>query len=93
MLYIRSIYYHCTKKNKSIKCSEPCIRQEKLDKEISSLLQKFSLRSDWAKKLLEMIEKNKMKFAQSVAAFVQESQEKIKVIQIKPQRLLDGTII
>ena len=38
------IYYHCTKKNKSIKCPEPCIRQEELDKQISSLLQKFSLR-------------------------------------------------
>ena len=42
------IYYHCTKKNKSIKCPEPCIRQEELDKQISSLLQKFSLRTDWA---------------------------------------------
>jgi len=39
------IYYHCTKKNKAIKCSEPCIRQEELDKQISSLLQKFSLRA------------------------------------------------
>ncbi len=53
------IYYHCTKKNKSIKCPEPCIRQEELDKQISSLLQKFSLRADWAEKLLEMAEKNK----------------------------------
>ncbi|PJA87986.1 MAG: hypothetical protein CO140_01310, partial [Candidatus Moranbacteria bacterium CG_4_9_14_3_um_filter_40_7] len=32
------IYYHCTKKNKAIKCPEPCIRQEVLDKQISSLL-------------------------------------------------------
>ena len=53
------IYYHCIKKNKSIKCPEPCIRQESLDEQISSLLQKFSLRADWAKKLLEMAEKIK----------------------------------
>jgi len=26
------IYYHCTKKNKSVRCSEPCICQEGLDK-------------------------------------------------------------
>jgi len=32
------IYYHCTKKNKLVKCPEPCIRQEELDKQISSLL-------------------------------------------------------
>ncbi|KKT12373.1 MAG: Recombinase [Candidatus Azambacteria bacterium GW2011_GWC2_43_27] len=84
------IYYHCTKKNKSIKCPEPCIRQEELDKQISSLLQKFSLRMDWAEKLLEMAEKDKAVSAQSVCAFVQESQNKICAIQVKFQRLLDG---
>ena len=84
------IYYHCTKKNKSIKCSEPCIRQEELDKQISSLLQKFSLRSNWAEKLITMTERDKEKSAQSVSAFVQENKEKIKAINIKLQRLLDG---
>ena len=84
------IYYHCTKKNKSIKCTEPCIRQEELDKQISSLLQKFSLRTDWAEKLLEMAETDKEKSAQSISAFVQESQNQIRAIQTKLQRLLDG---
>jgi len=84
------IYYHCTKKNKSIKCPEPCIRQEELDKQISSLLQKFSLRADWAEKLLEMTEKDREVSAQSVSAFVQENQNKIRAIQTKLQRLLDG---
>jgi len=83
-------YYHCTKKRKNFKCLEPCIRQEELDKQISSLLQKFSLRPDWAEKLLEMTEKDKKKSAQSVSAFVQEAETKIKVINIKLQRLLDG---
>ncbi len=84
------IYYHCTKKNKSIKCPEPCIRQEELDKQISSLLQKFSLRADWAEKLLTMAEADKNKSAQSVSAFVLESQNKIHAIQTKLQRLLEG---
>jgi len=84
------IYYHCTKKNKSVKCPEPCIRQESLDEQISSLLQKFSLRLDWAEKLLEMAEKDKEKSAQSVSAFVFESQNKIRAINQKLQRLLDG---
>ncbi|TSC94418.1 MAG: recombinase [Parcubacteria group bacterium Licking1014_1] len=83
-------YYHCTKKRKGFKCDEPCIRQEVLDKQISSLLQKVSLRPDWAEKLQIRLEKDKAKSAQSVSAFVQESQEKIKVIQTKLQRLLDG---
>ena len=84
------IYYHCTKKNKSIKCPEPCIRQESLDEQISSLLQKFSLRADWAEKLLGMAETNKEKSAQSVSAFVLESQNQIRAINQKLQRLLDG---
>jgi DNA invertase Pin-like site-specific DNA recombinase len=84
------IYYHCTKKRKNMKCPEPCIRQEELDKQISSLLQKFSLRSDWAEKLLEMAETDKEKSAQSVSAFVLESQNQIRAIQTKLQRLLDG---
>ncbi len=83
-------YYHCTKKNRAIKCPEPCIRQEELDKQVSSLLQKFSLRSDWAEKLLGMAEKDKIKSAQSVSAFVQKNRENIKVINVKLQRLLDG---
>ena len=37
------VYYHCTKKSK-LKCPEPCIRQEELDRQLSSLIQKFSLR-------------------------------------------------
>src|SRR3990172_8935643 len=40
-------YYRCTKKRKDFKCPEPCIRQEELEKQLSSLLQKFSLRPDW----------------------------------------------
>ncbi len=84
------IYYHCTKKNKSIKCLEPCIRQEVLDEKISSLLQKFSLRSNWAEKLSARLKIDKEKSAQSVSAFVQENREKIKTINIKLQRLLDG---
>ena len=83
------IYYHCTKKNKSIKCPEPCIRQEDLDEQLSSLIQKVSLRSDWAEKLLKMLKNDRTKSAQYVSVFIQESGEKIKIINTKLQRLLD----
>src|SRR3989344_5023225 len=84
------IYYHCTRKNKLVKCKEPCIRQESLDKQISSLLQKFSLREDWAADLLKVLEKDKTENAQSSATFVQENRNKVVDIQTKLQRLLDG---
>ena len=84
------VYYHCTKKNKAIKCTEPCIRQEELDNQISALLQKFSLRQDWAAKLTAMLEKEKTEAAQSSTAFVQEAGNRIRAMQTKLQRLLDG---
>jgi vancomycin resistance protein YoaR len=73
-----------------VKCPEPCIRQEELDKQPSHLIQKVSLPADWAEKLLAMAERDKEKSAQSASAFVQEAQDKIRAITIKLQRLLDG---
>ncbi len=84
------IYYHCTKKSKSIKCDEPCIRQESLNEQTSSFLQKFSLSEDWANQLTTMLEKDKNKEAQSSAAFVQDIRNIIETIKIKLQRLLDS---
>ncbi|PIP29655.1 hypothetical protein COX27_00170, partial [Candidatus Kuenenbacteria bacterium CG23_combo_of_CG06-09_8_20_14_all_36_9] len=45
---------------------------------------------DWAEELQTMLEKDKKESAQSCSAFVQESREKIRTIQLKLQRLLDG---
>ena len=84
------VYYHCSKRSKTIKCPEPCIHQEELDKQLSSLLQKFSLKADWADVMLKMLEKDKRESAQFCAAFVQEATRKIQSIKIKLQRLLDG---
>jgi len=63
------IYYRCTKKK--IKCSQPYTREEELDRQLSSLIKKVSLRPDWAEKLLAMAEKDREISAQSVSAFVQ----------------------
>jgi len=82
------IYYRCTKKGKN--CSQPYVREEKLDRQLSNLLQKFSLRPDWAEGLREMLEKDKKESARFVTAFVQEAKEKIRTLETKLQRLLDG---
>ncbi|MBI3952609.1 MAG: recombinase family protein, partial [Candidatus Doudnabacteria bacterium] len=81
-------YYRCTKKN--IVCSQPYVREEELDRQLSSLLQKFSLRPDWAAQMDKMLKKDKKESAQSATAFVQEADEKTKTLNIKLQRLLDG---
>ena len=83
-------YYRCTKKSKVVNCTEPCIRQEQLDCQLSSLLKTVSLRPDWAKEWKVMLADDERKFAQSVHAFVEEKREKIKVLNGKLQRLLDS---
>ncbi|PIR46125.1 MAG: hypothetical protein COV08_01770 [Candidatus Vogelbacteria bacterium CG10_big_fil_rev_8_21_14_0_10_49_38] len=84
------IYYHCTKKNKNVKCAEPCIRQEELDKQLSSLIQKVSLPKDWSEELLKMANKDFQNSAQSLTACVKEKEEKISSLSKKLERLLSG---
>ena len=73
-----------------MKCPESSIRQEVLDKQISSLLQKVSLPPDWAEYLNTRLAKDKIDSAQSVSALVSENEKRIKDITTKLQRLLDG---
>ena len=82
------VYYRCTKKRGN--CSQPYVREEKLDQQLSFILQKFSLPEDWATGLHEMMSKDEKTAAQSSVAFVRETETRIRAIQTKLQRLLDG---
>src|ERR1039457_4151690 len=42
------VYYRCTKKNRVRRCTQPFIREEALDAQISALLKPYELRADWA---------------------------------------------
>ena len=84
------IYYHCTKKRKDMKCPEPCIREEELDRQLSSEIKKVSLPKDWAEELLKMAEKDFNNSAPSLVASVKESETKLSVISQKLERLLTG---
>ncbi|PIT92416.1 MAG: hypothetical protein COU08_02835, partial [Candidatus Harrisonbacteria bacterium CG10_big_fil_rev_8_21_14_0_10_42_17] len=83
-------YYHCTKKNKLVKCPEPCIRQEELDRQLSSLIKSVSLPKDWAEELNRLASQDHKKSAQSLTARVKEKQGKISALSKKLERLLDG---
>jgi len=83
-------YYHCTKKRKDMKCPEPCIREEELDKQLSSLIKSVSLPPDWAEELLKMAEKDFKNSAQSNSACVKEKQNKISSLSQRLERLLHG---
>ena len=83
-------HYHCTKKRKDMKCPEPCIRQEELDRQLSSLIKKVSLPKDWAEELLRMANDEHKNSAQSLTACVKENETKISEISEKLERLLTG---
>ena len=84
------VYYRCTKKSKTKICNQVYMREEILDQQLSSMIQKVSLRQDWAKQMLKMLENDKEGSAQSCFAFVQENREKIKNLKQKLQFLLDS---
>lgn len=77
------VYYHCTKKNKMVKCEEPCIRQEELNRQLSSLIQKVSLPKDWAVEFNRLALQDHGKSAQSLTACVKEKQDKISSFCLK----------
>ena len=86
----RYVYYHCTRKHKTIRCSEPAVREEVLDRQLSSLIKHTALSTVWADKMREKLESDKADSAQSVSAFVQQTRDQVSVINGKLQRLLDG---
>ena len=83
-------YYRCTKKSKTKKCNQKFIRQEELDSQLSLMIQKVSLRQDWAEWMLNKLKEEEKQSAQSCFAFVQENREKIKNLKQKLQFLLDS---
>ena len=81
-------YYHCSRKSKTIRCSEPPIREDALNRQLSDLLKKYALPDAWAAELLKMSDRDEKEAAQSTTALVQEARVEIQTISQKLQRLL-----
>jgi site-specific DNA recombinase len=82
-------YYRCSKKSKALKCSQPFIREEELERQLGAMLTTFSLRSDWADEMLTLLEAERKESAQSVRAILKQKREEIAAIANKVQKLLD----
>ncbi|KKR15270.1 MAG: Recombinase [Candidatus Falkowbacteria bacterium GW2011_GWA2_39_24] len=67
----RYVYYHCSKKSKTQKCSEPCIRAEELDRQLSALLTKYTMPKEWADKLSVMLDTEEQKTKHTASETVQ----------------------
>ena len=83
-------YYRCTKKNKAHSCSQPYVREEVLDAEITALIKPFSLRGDWADAMLARVKEEERQSAQSSAVLIGAKRAEIQTITGRLQTLLDS---
>ncbi len=73
-----------------MRCSEPPIREDELERQLLSLIKEYALLNEWAAELLKMVDEYEREAIQSTAATVQELQNEIKDISEKLQRLLSA---
>ncbi|TSC85863.1 MAG: recombinase [Parcubacteria group bacterium Gr01-1014_8] len=85
----RYIYYRCTKKKAAVHCSQPYVREEALDSQLSGLLAKFVMPAHWAKELDAMAERDAASASQTTAASVQAMRAKIAELDGKIARITD----
>ncbi len=81
----RYVYYHCTKRKG--RCSQPCIREEELDGQLSAILEKFAMPEAWASELEKLAEADEQETLRTTANLTQEARTEIQSISQKIQRL------
>ncbi|MBU2524672.1 recombinase family protein [Patescibacteria group bacterium] len=81
-------YYRCTKKR--MPCSQSYIREENLAEQISKILQKVSLGSAWAKKMISHLDKEKESNQQAELGFTQNLKSQVEDCKKKLDKLLDA---
>ena len=84
------VYYRCTRKSKTMKCTEPTITEPELAAQLSDILQGYALPESWAQTLQTMITEDEKKAEQSSGVFVADAQTRVSNLQSKLQRLLDS---
>ena len=81
-------YYRCTRKFGP--CKEKYIQEKELINQICQKLKEIILPADWAKEMLEYLEKEELKENQVGENFVQKINQKLAEIQNKLDKLLEG---
>ena len=84
------VYYRCTRKSKTIHCTEPAVTEPELAVQLSDILQGYALPESWAKSLGTMLDEDEKKAEQSSGAFIADARTRVADLQGKLQRLLDS---
>lgn len=95
-------YYHCTKKNREIRCSQPYLSATKLEGQFSSTLGQLYLQTEFAQWALEALEEVKIKESsiskdsyealQTVLIGVNKRINNLMVLKISPDNS-DGSLL
>ncbi len=85
----RYVYYHCTKKSKTQKCPEPCIREEELDKQLSKILSSYTLPKEWVELLENKLYIEEQNTKLTARAQVGDLRKEIEEISKNLSRLTD----
>ena len=83
-------YYRCSKKNKSVKCQQPHIRDIELEPQLTALLKKYTLRKDWANQMLLKLKKEESDISQSSLEVNNLKHRQVEAIDVKLKLLLDS---
>ena len=81
-------YLRCTKRKQP--CLQRYTREEAIAEQIATEIQKVSLPDDWADKMLNELEKEKNDKAQSSRFFAQKTENEIKAIDEKLEKLMNA---
>ncbi len=84
------IYYRCSRKNRTVKCTEPAVRSELLDQQLSDLLAGFAMPQEYADKMREMASADELTEKAKIDGKIDSLRTDITHLSEKLQRLLDG---
>ena len=86
-------YYHCSKKSKTQKCFEPCIRGEELERQLSAKITEYIMPKEWATELFSMLDIEENKASHSASEAVFELREKVQELSRNLARLTDVYVV
>ncbi|MBI4225509.1 hypothetical protein HY612_00160 [Candidatus Roizmanbacteria bacterium] len=84
------VYYRCSKKNKTIDCSQQYIPQDTLLPQLNSIIQRVSLSAADYNWFINRINKDQQKEQSAVVAIVQGLKKDVEDIKLKLNKLLDS---
>ena len=88
---LKFIYYRCTHKSKTQKCSQSrFLRKEKLAEQIKIICRKVSLPDEWREKYLAKVSEWEKENRQSSDFFAQNLKTELEKIKTKINRLMDA---